>query len=319
MKYKKTAIIFGITGQDGAYLSHFLLKKGYKVIGTTRNKSIKNLYRLKKLNIVNKVILLKGVATNSKFCEKILVKNISEIYYLAGDSSVIKSFETPEISLKSNTEGILNILQTLKKKKYKTKLFNAGSGQFYGNNKKNFYNLNSKIEPQSPYGVSKAAAYWLIKIFREKYNIFCCTGILFNHESPLRSKEFVTKKIVDTALIIKRKKSTILRLGNVNIYRDWGWTPDYVRAMWLMMQRTKPRDFIIGSGKTHTLKEFVNEVFKYLKISKKSLKINVSKYKRKIDLKGYKANIRDTQKILKWRPNLKFKTIIHKMINDELF
>ena len=319
MKYKKTAIIFGITGQDGAYLSHFLLKKGYNVIGTTRNKSIKNLYRLKKLNIIKKVILLKGVATNSKFCEKILVKNVSEIYYLAGDSSVIKSFETPEISLKSNTEGILNILQTLKKKKYKTKLFNAGSGQFYGNNKKNFYNLNSKIEPQSPYGVSKAAAYWLIKIFREKYNIFCCTGILFNHESPLRSKEFVTKKIVDTALKIKRNKSTILRLGNVNIYRDWGWTPDYVRAMWLMMQRTKPRDFIIGSGKTHTLKEFVNEVFKYLKISKKSLKTNVSKYKRKIDLKGYKANIYDTQKILKWRPNLKFKTIIHKMINDELF
>ncbi len=135
----------------------------------------------------------------------------------------------------------------------------------------------------------------------------------------MRSKEFVTKKIVDTALKIKRKKNIILRLGNVNIYRDWGWTPDYVRAMWLMMQRTKPRDFIIGSGKTHTLKEFVNEVFKYLKISKKSLKTNVSKYKRKIDLKGYKANIHDTQKILKWRPNLKFKTIIHKMINDELF
>ena len=160
-------------------------------------------------------------------------------------------------------------MQTLKQKKYKIKLFNAGSGQFYGNNKKNFYNIKSKIEPQSPYGVSKAAAYWLVKIFREKYNIFCCTGVLFNHESPLRSKEFVTKKIIDTALKIQKNKNVILRLGNVNIYRDWGWTPDYVRAMWLMMQRTKPRDFIIGSGKTHSLKEFVNEVFRYLKISKK--------------------------------------------------
>ena len=319
MKYKKTAIIFGITGQDGAYLSHFLLKKGYRVIGTTRNKSDKNLYRLKKLDITKKITLLKGVATNLKFCEKILSRKVNEIYYLAGDSSVIKSFETPDISLKSNTEGILNILQTLKQKKYKIKLFNAGSGQFYGNNKKNFYNIKSKIEPQSPYGVSKAAAYWLVKIFREKYNIFCCTGVLFNHESPLRSKEFVTKKIIDTALKIKKNKNVILRLGNVNIYRDWGWTPDYVKAMWLMMQRNKPRDFIIGSGKTHSLKEFVNEVFRYLKISKKSLKINVPKYKRKIDLKGYKANILDTQKILKWRPDLKFKTIIHKMINDELF
>ena len=119
MKYKKTAIIFGITGQDGAYLSHFLLQKGYKVIGTTRDKSIKNLYRLERLNITKKIILLKGVATNQKFCEKILSQNINEIYYLAGDSSVIKSFETPDVSIKSNTEGILNILQTLKRKKYK--------------------------------------------------------------------------------------------------------------------------------------------------------------------------------------------------------
>ncbi len=319
MKYKKTAIIFGISGQDGAYLSHFLLQKGYKVIGTTRNKSSKNLYRLKRLKILKKIILLKGIATNPKFCEKILNSKVNEIYYLAGDSSVIKSFETPENSLKSNTEGILNILRILKHKKYKTKLFNAGSGQFYGDNKKNFYNINSKIEPQSPYGVSKAAAYWLIRIYRKKYDIYCCTGILFNHESPLRSKEFVTKKIVDTALKIKRKKGKILRLGNVEIVRDWGWAPDYVKAIWLMMQRNKPRDFIIGSGKTYSLKDFVNEVFKYLDISKKNLKINVSKYKRKIDLRGYKANISDTQKILKWKPKLKFKTIIHKMINDELF
>ena len=319
MKYNKIAIIFGVTGQDGAYLSHFLLHKGYKVIGTTRSKSNKNLYRLKKLNVVKKITLLKGVATDLKFCEKSLNSKVNEIYYLAGESSVIKSFETPEISLKSNTDGILNILQTLKRKKYKSKLFNAGSGQFYGDNEKNFYNINSKIEPQSPYGVSKAAAYWLVKIYREKYNIYCCTGILFNHESPLRSKEFVTKKIVDTALKIKKKDNIKLRLGNVDIYRDWGWAPDYVKAMWLMLQRNKAQDFIIGSGKTHSLKEFVSEVFKYLNLSKKNLKTNVSKFKRKIDLRGYKANIKYTKKILKWQPNLKFKTIIHKMIKDELF
>ena len=319
MKYKKTAIIFGITGQDGAYLSHFLLQKGYKVIGVTRNKSSKNLFRLKKLKVIKKIVILKGVATDLKFCKKVINSKINEIYYLAGDSSVIKSFETPNISLKSNTEGILNILQTLKKRKFKTKLFNAGSGQFYGDNKKNFYNINSKIDPQSPYGVAKAAAYWLVKIYREKYNIYCCTGILFNHESPLRSKEFVTKKIIDTAIMIKKDRNVILRLGNVNIYRDWGWAPDYIKAIWLMMQRNKPRDFLIGSGKTHSLNDFVNEVFKYLNISKKNLKTNVSKYKRKIDLRGYKANITDTQKKLKWKPRLKFKAIIHKMINNELF
>ena len=206
MKYKKTAIIFGITGQDGAYLSHLLLQKRYKVIGITRNKSDSNLFRLKKLEVDKKIKILTGVATDLKFCNKVINSKINEIYYLAGDSSVIKSFETPDISLKSNTEGILNILQILKNKKFKIKLFNAGSGQFYGDNEKNFYNINSKIEPQSPYGVSKAAAYWLIKIYREKYNIYCCTGILFNHESPLRSEEFVTKKIVDTALRIKKHK-----------------------------------------------------------------------------------------------------------------
>ena len=138
MKFKKNAVIFGISGQDGAYLSALLLQKGYKVIGTTRDRSVKNLYRLKKLNIIKKVNILKGVATNLKFCEKILSKNINEIYYLSGDSSVINSFDTPEISLKSNTEGILNILQTIKRKNYRAKLFNAGSGQFYGNNKKGY-------------------------------------------------------------------------------------------------------------------------------------------------------------------------------------
>ena len=319
MKYKKTAIIFGITGQDGAYLSHFLLQKGYKVIGVTRNKSPKNLFRLKKLKVIEKIRILRGVATDLKFCKKVINSKINEIYYLAGDSSVIKSFETPDISLKSNTEGILNILQTLKQKNCKSKLFNAGSGQFYGDNKKNFYNINSKIDPQSPYGVSKAAAYWLVKIYREKYNIYCCTGILFNHESPLRSKEFVTKKIIDTALKIKKDKSVILRLGNVNIYRDWGWAPDYIKAIWLMMQRNIARDFIIGSGKTYSLREFVNKVFRYLNISKKNLRTNVSKYKRKIDLRGYKANIVETQKVLKWKPSVKFDTIIYKMINNELF
>ena len=319
MKYKKTAIIFGITGQDGAYLSHLLLQKRYKVIGITRNKSDSNLFRLKKLEVDKKIKILTGVATDLKFCNKVINSKINEIYYLAGDSYVIKSFETPDISLKSNTEGILNILQILKNKKFKIKLFNAGSGQFYGDNEKNFYNINSKIEPQSPYGVSKATAYWLIKIYREKYNIYCCTGILFNHESPLRSEEFVTKKIVDTALRIKKHKKAKLNLGNVNIFRDWGWAPEYVKAIWLMMQRDNPRDFIIGSGQTHSLKEFVDEVFDYLKISKKNLNTNVKKYQRKIDLRGYKANIKETKKILKWKPNIKFKSIIHKMIKNELF
>ena len=317
--YRKKAIIFGVSGQDGSYLSHFLLKKKYSVVGVTRKNSEKNLVRLKKLCILDKVKIVKGEASNYKFCLKNINSTVDEIYFLSGYSSVVGSFLNPYLSLESNVSGLINILEVIKKKKLKIKLFNAGSGQFFGDNKKNSYNIHSKIEPKSPYGISKAAAFWLTKSYRENFNIFCCTGILFNHESPLRSKEFVTKKIVDTARRIKKNKKIILQLGDVNIFRDWGWAPDYVEAMWLILQRKRPKDFIIGSGKVYSLKDFVNEVFKYLNISKKNLKTNVEKYKRKIDLKGYKANINETKKLLKWKPKLEFKTIIHKMIKNELF
>ncbi len=319
MKYNKTAIIFGITGQDGSYLSNYLLKKNYKIIGVTRNKQTKNLHRLKKLNILNKVYLFKGEATDLSFCKKIISSKINEIYYLSGYSSVVGSFKDPDISIKSNVLGLVNILQIIKSKKYKTKLFNAGSGQFYGDNNKNFYNIDSKIEPQSPYGVSKAAAYWLVKIYREKYNIHCCTGVLFNHESPLRSDEFVTKKIINVSRKMKRNKKIKLQLGNVNIYRDWGWAPEYVKAFWLMLQKKKPLDLIIGTGKVYKINEFVKEVFKLQKLSSKNLKTNIKKFKRKLDIRGYRADISLTKKKIKWKPKTNFKSIIYKMVNNELF
>ena len=319
MNNKNTVIIFGVSGQDGSYLSHFLLKKGYRVIGTTRSKTNKNLFRLQKLGIAKDIILLKGVANNLKFCEKIINSKIKEIYYLSGYSSVEGSFIDPQNSLKSNLLGLLNILQVIKKKKLKTKVFNAGSGQFYGDTKSSSYNIKSKIQPNSPYGIFKAASYWLIKTFREKYNIFCCTGILFNHESPLRSNEFVTKKIVDTAIKIKKNKKIKLRLGNIDIYRDWGWAPEYVKAMWLMLQRSKPVDLIIGSGKLHSIREFVYKVFKKLKLSKKNLITGDKKFKRNLDIKSYKANITDTKKKINWTPKIKFNEVISKMINNELF
>ena len=265
MKRKKTAIIFGINGQDGAYLANFLLKKKYRVIGTTRKNSKKKLDRLIKLNILNKIKIIKGIASEKNFCRKIINNKVNEIYYLSGNSSVIKSFDHPVNSIESNTTGILNILQTAKEKATKTKIFNSGSGQFFGNNKKNTYKVNSKIMPQSPYGVAKAAGYWITKIYRENFGLYCCTGILFNHESPLRSNEFVTKKIVDTSKKIKKNKKKILKLGNINISRDWGWAPDFVEGFWLMLQQKKPIDLILGTGKSHTIREFVNEVFRIQK------------------------------------------------------
>ena len=316
---KKKALIFGISGQDGAYLSHFLLSKNYDVIGTSRDKSKKNLFRLHRLDIHKKVKVFRGEATDVKFCKKIIKKNISEIYYLAGETSVVKSFKSPGDTLLSNSMGIINILEIAKLNKNQTKVFNACSGQMYGNKRKNFFNINSKIDPQSPYAVSKASGYWFTKIYRENYNMFCCSGILFNHESPLRSDEFVTKKVVNGAKKILNKKSKNLILGDINIYRDWGWTPEYVKAYWLMLQKNIPHDLIIGSGKTNSLKDFVKEVFRLNNISLNKVRVNVKKFKRKLDIKGYKADISKTKKILKWRPKISFKKIVYKMVNDELF
>ena len=214
---KKKAVIFGISGQDGAYLAELLIRKKYSVIGITRNLSEKNLFRLKKLNIHKKIILKKGSAVNIGFVNKIIKKyhNIKEIYYLAGDSSVTNSFLHPDVSLKTNVLGVLNILISIKKINKSIKMFNASSGQFFGIQKNNFFNENSLILPQSPYGISKATSFWFTKIFRETYDMHVCTGILFNHESPLRASEFVTKKIISSLVKISLGLQKKLILGSM--------------------------------------------------------------------------------------------------------
>ena len=318
---RKIALIFGISGQDGAYLSNFLLKKNYEVYGTTRNKSKKNMYRLEKLKIFNKVKIIQGAALDQKFLNKIIKKysSIKEIYYLAGDSSATDSFIYPHKSFESNTTGMLNILLTIKEINKKIKVFYAASGQFYGNSKNNYYSEKSVIKPTTPYAIAKAAGYWLVKIFRENYDLYACSGILFNHESPLRSDEFVTKKIINVSKQIKKNNKVKLRMGNIDVYRDWGWAPEYVKAMWLMLQQKQPIDLIIGSGKKFSVRDFVNEVFKKMKIDKKNLITGTSKLIRKIDIQSYRANTALCKKKIKWEAKITFKRIIHKMINDELY
>ena len=317
---KKIALIFGVSGQDGSYLADFLIKKNYSVIGVTRNKSKKNMYRLEKLKIFNKVKIIQGVVLDQKFLNKIIKKysSIKEIYYLTGDSSATDSFIYPQKSFESNTTGILNILLTIKKINKKIKVFYAASGQFYGNSKNNYYSEKSVIKPTTPYAIAKAAGYWLVKLFRENYDLYACSGILFNHESPLRSDEFVTKKIINVSKQIKKNNKVKLRMGNIDVYRDWGWAPEYVKAMWLMLQQKQPIDLIIGSGKKYSIRDFVNEVFKKMKIDKKNLITGTNKLIRKIDIQSYRANTTLCKKIIKWKTKITFKKIIHKMINDEL-
>ena len=319
-KNKIKSLIFGISGQDGSYLSHFLFGKGHDIYGTTRNIGKKNLSNLNKLGVLNKIKIIKCDAKNFKIVKKIIKKiKPQEIYYLCGQSSVTKSFTNPAETFKSNTLGLLNILEIVKEINNKIKVFNAVSGQFYRNRKNKIYNEKSYIDPQSPYGVSKASSFWLTKIFREWYKIKCCSGILFNHESPLRSNEFVTKKIINHCKLIKKGKSKYLYLGDINIYRDWGWAPEYVEAMYLMLKQKNPKDIIIGSGKRHSLREFVYEVFRLLKIPKNHLKLNTKRLMRKRDIKTYQADPRLAKKILNWKAKTTFKQIIYKMVKGQLY
>ena len=319
-KKKIKSLIFGISGQDGSYLSRLLIDKKNKVYGTTRNDSQKNLKNLAKLGVLNKIKIIKCDTKNFKIVKK-LIKRIKpqEIYYLCGQSSVTKSFTNPAEAFKSNTLGLLNILETIKKTNKKIKVFNAVSGQFYENRKNNVYNEKSNIDPHSPYGVSKASSFWLTKIFREWYKIKCCSGILFNHESPLRSDEFVTKKIINHCQLIKKGKLKYLYLGDINIYRDWGWAPEYVEAMYLMLKQKDPKDFVIGSGKRHSLRSFVYEVFRLLKIPKKCLKLNTKKLMRKKDIRSYRADPRLAKKILNWKAKTTLKQIVYKMVKEQLY
>ena len=321
MKKKRfKSLIFGISGQDGSYLSHYLINKEYDVYGTTRNSSKSNLKNLARLGILKKVKIIKCNVIDFLGIKK-LIKTIKpdEIYYLCGKSSVTQSFIDPVDSFKSNTLGLLNILDVVKKTNKKIKVFNAVSGQFYGKSKNNVYNEKSYIDPQSPYGVSKASSFWLTKIFREWYGIKCCSGILFNHESPLRSNEFVTKKIINCSKLIKKGKLKHLYLGNINIYRDWGWAPEYVEAMYLMLRQKNPKDLVIGSGKRHSLRSFVYEVFRFLKIPRNRLKVNTKKFIRRKDIRSYRSDPRLAKKKLNWKAKTSFKKIIRKMICDELF
>ena len=320
MKQKKRALIFGVSGQDGSYLSRFLVSKKNQVYGTTRNNNKRNLKNLISLEIANKVKIFKCDIKNFYQVKKIIQKTKPhKIFYLCGQSSVTESYTNPAEAFKSNTLGLLNILETVKESNRKIKVFNAVSGQIYGNRKKNIYNEKSYIEPQSPYGVSKASSFWLTKIFREWYGVKCCSGILFNHESPLRSDEFVTKKIINNCKLIKKGKLKYLYMGDINIYRDWGWAPEYVEAMYLMLKQKNPKDLVIGSGKRHSLKNFIYEVFRLLKIPRKHLKTNTKKFMRKNDIQSYRADPRLAKKILNWKAKTTFKKIIYKMVMEQIY
>ena len=341
MKFKK-ALIFGITGQDGSYLAELLLKKGYKVHGVKRSSSsfntgrIDHLYQDPHINNRN-FILHYGDVTDSLSVSTIIKKIIpDEIYNLAAQSHVAVSFEVPEYTANADAIGALRILEAIKfhKLEKKTKFYQAGTSEMFGKVQEVPQSEKTPFYPRSPYGVAKVYAHWITVNYREAYKIFACNGILFNHESPLRGETFVTKKIVNAICKIKYNLQKTLYLGNLDAKRDWGHARDYVQAMWKMLQKKHPSDYVIATGKQYSVKQFVNFTLKELNIkhSWKGKGINTKcfddkgnciircdkNYYRPLEVDTLLGNAKKARKELKWKPKTNIKSLVKEMINSEL-
>ncbi len=315
----KIALIFGVTGQDGTYLSELLSRKGYKIYGVSRGiKGIKNTIA-ENDGLNAKINLIFSDISNIEEVSAIIkILQPDEIYNLSGQSSVGLSYEEPAETFTSICYVTLNILDAVRLYSSKTKIYCAGSSECFGDTGNIKASENTKFNPISPYGVSKASAYWLVKNYRDVYGLFACTGILFNHESPLRPDNFVTKKIVKEACKISKGSKSKLYLGNIEIIRDWGWSEEYVESMWLQLQQNIPDDYIIATGVCHSLKEFVVEVFKQLELDwERHVRIDKTFIRqgepKKICGCPDKARIK-----LGWKTKSDMRTIIKKLIANEL-
>ncbi|AFH50167.1 GDP-D-mannose dehydratase [Ignavibacterium album JCM 16511] len=316
----KVAIITGITGQDGAYLSKFLLEKGYKVVGITRSINSSNLEGLDFLNILNEVELIEANVFDLSNIIRILEKyKPDEFYNLAAQSSVGLSFEQPIGTLEYNIISVANILEAIRIVGKGIKVYQSSSSEMFGNVPKYILPIeeNFIIRPASPYAISKAAAHWISVNYREAYQIFVSSGILFNHESVLRRPNFVTKKIISGAIKIKAGKLDKLKLGNIAIKRDWGYAPNYVEAMWKMLNVKKPDDYIISTGEAHSLEEFVDKTFKYLNLDHNKFVITDTKLLRPVDLEIIYGNPTKAKTELGWNYQMSFDELITRLIEDE--
>lgn len=258
----KTALICGVSGQDGAYLASLLLSKGYEVHGTTRDVEISLFRNLRTLNIFEKVQLHSMAINDFRSVLQVISKVLpDEIYNLAGQSSVGLSFEQPVETMESIILGTLNLLESIRFLKKEIRFYNAGSGECFGDTPFEGANETTSFHPRSPYAVAKSAAFWEVANYRDAYHLYACSGILFNHESPLRPQRFVTQKIIRNACRIAKGEIDSFSLGNLQIQRDWGWSPEFVEAMWLMLQQPEPEDFVIATGSPYSLENFLERTF----------------------------------------------------------
>lgn len=308
------ALICGVGGQDGAYLSRLLLDKGYEVVGASRDAMTSSFANLKSLDIRDRVITTSMAITDFRSVLQTLDKfRPDEIYNLAGQSSVMLSFEQPVESMESIAIGTLNMLEAIRFYGRPIRLYNAGSSECFGDISAVSASEETLFRPRSPYAVAKVSAHNLVANYRDAYSLYACTGILFNHESPFRPERFVTQKIVRTAARIASGSGEKLEMGNIDIHRDWGWAPEYVEAMWKMLQLDHPQDFVIATGRTVSLGFFIEHAFEYFGLNYKDYLVVNSGLYRPTDIRIGSANPSKANELLGWRAQVKVETVIENM------
>ena len=314
----RTALVTGVSGQDGAYLAKLLLEKGYKVYGTSRDAQVASFRNLQRLNIRDD-LRLESVALNDfRSVIQVLFKaQPDEIYNLAGQSSVALSFEQPVETQDSIYLGTLNLLEAIRFMGKGIRFYNACSSECFGDLKDEAASEQTPFRPRSPYAVAKAAAFWQVSNYREAYNIFACSGILFNHESPLRPERFVTKKIASAARRIARGELRQLRLGNIEVQRDWGWAPEYVQGMYLMLQQEKPDDYVIATGNTRPLRDFVEIAFRQVGLDWHKYTVVDQSLFRPTELSVGKANPAKAASKLGWTAGFHMEDVARMMVQAE--
>jgi GDPmannose 4,6-dehydratase len=314
----RSALILGVTGQDGAYLTRFLAGKGYSIHGTSRDADMARLDGLIALGVRDQVRLHSVSPTDFRSVLQAIERvRPDEIYNLSGQSSVALSFTQPRETMDSIVSGTLNILEALRMLGGNVRFYNAGSSEIFGDTGAQIADEGTAFRPKSPYGVAKAAAVSLVANYRESYGMFACSGILFNHESPLRPERFVTRKITAAAVRIANGGDERLRLGNLALSRDFGWAPEYVVAMWTMLHHHNPDDFIIASGETHTLEEFVATAFDAVGLDWKQHVDFDTKFSRPSDIAHSRGDAGKAARLLGWTSQVKFADIVNRMVRGE--
>ena len=315
----KKALITGITGQDGAYLSSVLLEKGYKVYGTVRDSIAPHSRNLRLLGIERGIELIPADLLDLSNVIRLLERiKPGEIYNLASQSSVGLSFEQPIGTIEFNIMSTVNLLEAIRILPFKAKFYQASSSEMYGKVNELPIIEKTTMHPVSPYAVSKAASHWMTVNYREAYGLFCCCGILFNHESVLRAEHFVTKKIISAAVRISKGSKERLKLGNIEIKRDWGFAPEYVKAMWLMLQQDDPDDYVIATGEAHSLREFIELAFSHAGLDwEEHVVIDEALY-RPSEIDIIYGNPCKAKSKIGWDYNLSFENLIKRLVEEEL-